>query len=444
MAGVVETMIGWLKEILLENWQQKAVSFILAIFIWVVVNESITITRTIPNVPIRLKNLQQDQTAEGLLPNGYLSRRISLTMTGNRSLLDDLDANDIEVILNASGEASEWIATIGKKNLVSLNPDLDISSGITRVEHSELIISLSKLVTEKIPIHIGKPIGEPPEGYQLLDIWPQQLTYSLSGPEDQVAELMKKGLSLDFDLNAISREELDALETSQHRSQRDEVVFFVPDSWKKVMIPIHNNALEPIKDPEARKLHITFLRKKAIPLGQSLPIRIFYPPNVSNTINPSTYGLSVKDSLIKRHGLDILNFPVLAMNVSQLFLDVVQDNLELTIIATPKNLREHLRWTVQFIDPIALEDRYVTRSLNDELGSNRKVLNPTLREKQLRERFRHYMRSFQLYKNEASQLLLEIELQGTDVTVQDITPASPPEVGGSNTFELESPLYRAL
>lgn len=123
------------------------------------------------------------------------------------------------------------------KNIRSDNPDLNVSQGISRVSQQNFIIKLTKLVTEKIPIIITQPIGEAPRGYQFLDIWPYQLFITVSGPEDQVKHLKSRGLKLTFNLNDISRTQLDELGSSSIKKHSDVVSFFVPNNWKQISFP---------------------------------------------------------------------------------------------------------------------------------------------------------------------------------------------------------------
>ncbi len=164
----------------LENWQRKLIALISATVIWLLVNHSITSTRVIPNVPIRIVNLPSDKTVQGLLPNGLLSKRVTLTVSGSKDVVDQLEPGDLEIIIDASNKGDEWIVQVSKKNLVGLNPDIDLLRNITQVTHNEFIIKLSRLITDKIPVMILPPIGEPPQGYQFLDIWPQRLTHTVS------------------------------------------------------------------------------------------------------------------------------------------------------------------------------------------------------------------------------------------------------------------------
>src|ERR1700761_2105489 len=148
----MESMIS---RFFLHNWQRKLVGLLTAIIIWLFVNHSINGTKTIANVPIRIINLPSDKTISGLLPNGMLTRRIALTVTGTMNVVEELEAGDLEVLIDASlADSDEWVVQITKKNLVSLNPSIDLRHHITQLEHTDLVIKLSRLITAKIPITI--------------------------------------------------------------------------------------------------------------------------------------------------------------------------------------------------------------------------------------------------------------------------------------------------
>ncbi len=117
---------------------------------------------------------------------------------------------------------------------------------------------MSELVTEPIPVTI-RIIGEAPSGYKFLNFWPNALTHSVTGPRDQVQELKKNGLELNIDLNAITKQQLNALHTTSSSGKYDDVIsFIVPKAWTKVMIPFQNNILEPVNDQLAKELEIDF------------------------------------------------------------------------------------------------------------------------------------------------------------------------------------------
>src|SRR5579872_1016865 len=110
------TMKTLLIRLFIENWQRKLISLILAMIIWMVVNHSMTSTKVVHNIPVRVTNLPAEKTIEGMQVNGLLNKKVSLTVTGNKSELDEVTGKDLEVIVDAAGKTNEWIAIITKKN----------------------------------------------------------------------------------------------------------------------------------------------------------------------------------------------------------------------------------------------------------------------------------------------------------------------------------------
>lgn len=412
--GVDKSVITLLKKIFLENWQRKLISLIIAMIIWMVVNRSMTAVKTIPNVSVRITHLPEGKTIEGLQENGLLNRRIAVTLQGNRSILEDLAAKDLEVVLSAKDQPDEWVAEINKKHFVCLNSGLDFSKGVSVVTAPDLILKKSKLVTEKIPVLVSPPIGEVPKGYQFLDIWPYQLFLRVTGPEETIKKLKQRGLKLTFNLNDIERSELDALQTKA--GSEDEVSYPVPESWKKISIPSLSATPFPLDDPMASLLRIEFSKQELFPLAAPLPVTVFYPPKYSPTINPETYPLSLSEALMKRNGVLQLSFPVYAQGVSRLFLEIVKERLQLVVMASPKTERESLEWSVQFLGAQELENRYVAKMLS-ELADETRDIQPQMREEYLRSRFRLYMNKLCLYNHKKEKLSLDVQLEANAISV---------------------------
>lgn len=400
-----------------HNWPRKLLALLTAIIVWVFVNHSINSTKTITNVPVRVINLPADKTICGLLPNGVLTKRIALTLTGTMDVIEELEAGDLEVLLDASTASSdEWIVQISKKNLVSLNPAIDLRHHITQVDHTDFVIKLSRLITAKIPVTVSKPIGNAPQGYDYLDVWPQFLLQTVSGPEEDMQKLKEKGLDITFDLRDITKAELDAIKSSAHN---DEISFIIPKKWKQIAIPFHNNNLEELNDPEAQGLRIDFLRKEFLPLDKEIPIRVFYPLNEIEKINPQTFALETNDDIIKTNGINILHKPLYAREVSRLFIEVVRNSIEIVITASPKNERNILVWSLQYINPRELEDTYVAFSItNSSANKNNQAIGiPKKQEELLRKRFREYMRRMMLYLSETRKLHIKSSLEGNQIRV---------------------------
>ncbi len=402
--------------IFITHWPRKLIAFLGAIVTWFLVSHSISITRTIPDVPIRIINLPADKTVVGLLPTGVLNRRIAVTLTGTKSAVEGLTPKDIEIIINAEGKKESWITTIDKKTLGDLSPEWDLKKEISSVEGGELFIKLSKLITEEIPVTITGPVGEAPEGYRFLDIWPKNLIQKVSGPEEQVVALKKRGLELTFNLNKISRDELDGLHDVQSGSVTDEISFFVPDEWKQIAIPFCDYALEPLNDPRAKYLQIDFIKQELVPLDIQLPISIFFPLKYSDTLNPQTYSLTPGPLIEEKNGLRLLKTPLYARDIGRFFLNTVKDNMQLMIIAAPKEVDPILDWTIEFVDMDDLENRYVATAL-DYLEDNTDEQRPKYTEEYLRNRFHKYVRHFTLFTEDGQPFELEPTLNQNTIIV---------------------------
>lgn len=402
--------MGWLTAWITYQWQRKLVALLTAIILWMLVNQSILDTVTISNVPIRVINVPEDKTIPGLQPNGIIGKRVTLTLTGTKEVVDALEPGDIAILLDAGTlEQNDWIAHITKKNLVSLNPSIDLANHITEIQHPEFVLKVSKLATAKIPVTIHPPTGHPPQGYTYLDIWPQSFRHTVVGPEELVTALAQRGLEISIDLNTISKAQLDTLPSVRDNFHDDEVMFLVPAAWKKVSLPFKGGSLEELNDPEAQSFHIDFLRKECLPIGKEIAIRPFYPLSTAQTINPETAPL-IADRFVKQKDLVYyLALPLFICEVSPLFLEIIRDHLEISLLAQGEVGTGALPWSVQVVDPHALEDRYVNALLVRAISMrNSDARHTRKREMHLRARFRDFLQKLVLYTAPDKKLQLDV------------------------------------
>jgi hypothetical protein len=358
--------------------------------------------------------------------NGRLAKKLTLTVVGNKTLLDELTPYDLEVVLDAADKPDEWIAVISKKNLVSLNPEIDISGGINRVYHPNFVVRLTKLITDEIPIVITQPIGEAPRGYQFLDVWPYHLSLSVSGPEEVIKRLKLKEQRITFNLSDISKSQLDAIASSHTGSRSDVVSYFVPEQWKQINIPILSDSPIEINDPQANALRIDFVRCNLIPIDAPIPISLFFPSEFSSRLNPATISIAPSPIIDKQNNIDMISTPLFANGVDRLFLNTVQEMIQIVVIALPKSERSLLEWSVQFVNPRYLEDKYVTTLISDVSDEDIRLMQPSLREEYLRNRFRSYMNRFQLFKSDDSPFELAIFLKDKTIQIDEARALSPP------------------
>ncbi len=408
-----------LKSFFIDNWQRKVVAFFIAIIVWVFINNSIIDTKTITNIPIRVVNLPPDTTISGLLSNGVLSKRINLTLSGTKDVIHELESGDLEVHLDAStANHSEWIVNITKKNLISLNPTIDLSQHITAIHHPEFVIKLSSLITAKVPINILPPIGDPPAGYEYLDFWPQRLTQTISGPEEEIQLIKVKGLDICFDLNEIDKEDLEKNKRSQGSFHDDEIRYIVPQKWKQICIPLQIPMMEEINDPEAQDLRIYFLRKQLLPLNREIPLAIFYPLQTSKTLNPATCQIS-EGKYVKIHDhIPVLSLPLYVKDISKLFLSIIRDNLQIIFMAAPSKEREFLEWSLDIINAKELEDTYVAYLITN-LSKNKENFHALSKRREglIRKRFKEYRNRLKLYVNPDQKLNLEAILHEGKISI---------------------------
>lgn len=403
-----------------HNWQRKLFALFAAIIIWFFVSHSITESKMIRNVPIRIFNLPSDKTIIGLLPNGILNKRINLVLSGSKDVIDEIRPGDLEVNIDASAiDYADWIVQIGKKNLVSLNPNIDIANNITSVSHSEFVIKLNRLVTAKINVQVLPPIGEAPEGYEFLGFWPQRLVQTINGPEEEILRLQSKGLELVFDLNEISKSSLDAIRDGMP-GDNNEVAFLVPSKWKFVTISFCNQFVEEINDPDAQYLQIDFLKQELLPVGSLLPLRIFYPTHHLATVNPKTLSLAVNRNVLLEAEVPLFQPALYAKNVSRLLLDVIKDYLAINIVAAPQSEGDVLLWGIEVVSSRELEETYVAYQMA-ETSQGKHQSSRILRKKELfyRKRFREYLQRLALYVSAEHKLNIESSINGDKIEITE-------------------------
>lgn len=426
-------MENLIKNLFTYQWQRKLLALVIALVVWVIVNHTITATKTIPSVPVRVINLPTDQTITGLLPNGFLAKRITLTLTGTRDVIEELEPGDLEVLVDVSNRPSEGVLQITKKNLVSLNPNINLMKHVVSLAHPEFLIKVSPVLTEQIPITIHPPIGKAPKGYEFLDVWPLTLTQTVSGPQEQVLNLKHQGLELTFNLDQITKEDLEALPSVGQYD--DEVNFKVPEQWKKVTIPLPINSYVPLNDPDAQSLTLTFLREQFIPLKNELPINVFYPLKNSEKINPNTYALAPGPFIKFNNFVPVLTVPLFVNRVSKLFLEIVKDNMELDLVAAPIKERERWEWSVGIIDSAHLEDTFVAYLLSNNKYTGHSQTRAQERERYYRQRFRNYMQQFTLYLPSMNKLEIDSGIRDHHIAVHVPNASVQPVLGLPETGE---------
>lgn len=193
-----------------QTWQRLFFSFLGACFIWWYVYENLMTVKVFTDVPIYVRNIAPGKTIVGMKKEiGRLNQVITLTLKGRKRDLDRIDNDQIEVLIDASEKDSIWNEKLTLSNLRCFNLDISLQSAITSISHSPLQIQISGMASRDVPLQILPPHGSIPKGYTLLDCWPKRIFQHVEGAEDSLAILRSKQLSISFDLNRISKQQLD-------------------------------------------------------------------------------------------------------------------------------------------------------------------------------------------------------------------------------------------
>jgi hypothetical protein len=193
----------------------------------------------------------------------------------------------------------------------------------------------------------------------------------------------------------------------------------VPDEWKHIHLPDLSDQPLKIDDPQAQDLTVDFVKSDVYPLAKKVPVSLCFLPEHITSMNPETLSIALGGLVDQVRGLYMIKEPLFAKGVSRFFVDIVQDMIQISILAHPN---EHkLDWSVQFHNPRVLEDRYVSAHLSDEEHRHEDPSHAQKRLEYLRNRFRSYMNRFQLYKSQTEKLELSISTHQNHIYIKDIS-----------------------
>jgi hypothetical protein len=232
-----------------------------------------------------------------------------------------------------------------------------------------------------------------------------------------VKQLKARGLKLTFNLNDISKADLDKLQSHTTHLRNDVVSYFVPSQWKQIYLPTLSKNPVQIDDPDAKYLRIDFIRSELLPLNQNIPVSLFVPTMYRTVPGIEKLNFMKTDLISRQNGVFLLTEQLYAKGVTDLFIEVVKDMIQLVVIYDP-DAKKSLSSSIQFVNPKLLEDRYVSMLMSDSSDDDIRDLQPILRQDYLRNRFRSYMNRFQLFTSDDKLLDLNIQLRDNQIIVE--------------------------
>lgn len=410
-------MKQWISTHAKQKWQRILFSLFSAIFIWWYVHENLVSIRTFTDVPIYVRNIPPGKTLVGLRKEGgRLIRHFTLTLKGRKSDLEKIKNDQIEVVIDASGKGEIWREQLTVDDLRCLNPDISLSKSVNEISHSHLQIHLTGKSSRDVPVRIIPPVGSLPKGYTYVDTWPKRLYQSIEGPEDAVSALASKQLYLSFDLNRVSKQQLDKL--SEHSAPGSEIYFKVPETWKQIELPPPFDENRRLQDPDAESLVLIILKPGLLKLDLPIPIIVSpLPRTLPTTPMPSHQAKIAYDptTMLLENQQLYWTSPIYIENVSREFLFTIRSHLQLVIYVGNKgNITAH----VEIANPSRAERKYTERMINtypDIFDEGNDILKT-----HLKEQFWNYMRSMALFNAQRRPLQFEFTVKDKDIYIHEM------------------------
>ena len=170
-----------LKNLIVKNSALKFFSLILAIFLWFFVMGEKKAEFSFSDVPLVLIN-----KPAGLVITDRTAEKISLRVSGSRTVLATLSSSTVKATIDLSGVKP------GTTTVNDLIDKVKLPNGtkITRISPAEFSLTLEPLVTKKVPVHLNIK-GDPQEGYEIShsSVIPEFVEVSLAKSESK--ELQK-------------------------------------------------------------------------------------------------------------------------------------------------------------------------------------------------------------------------------------------------------------
>ncbi|ETR79982.1 hypothetical protein X556_0697, partial [Chlamydia pneumoniae B21] len=158
---------------------------------------------------------------------------------------------------------------------------------------------------------------------------------------------------------------------------------------------------------------------ECIPLNLNLPVFLFFPVTFIQTMNPLEYSLDPVPPIILNHGIHQINIPLYVKDVSRQFLDVVKNNMALTIVMPSPQDPSSINWAIEFLDEKTLENTFLQTIIAQEHGILHDIA--LIDEAGIRHRFREYLRKLALFTADGEPLNLIAEIKNNKVVIQTKT-----------------------
>jgi YbbR domain-containing protein len=164
-------MFSWLT----ENWTLKLISLLLALLLWVFIMGERRVEIGY-RVPLEIQNMP-----EGLMVANEVPSVVDVRVSGPRTLLAKINANDISILVDLT-DLQPGLTTFKR-----LEERLNLPNGlrVTRLSPSFVDLKLERIKQKRVPIEV-KLTGEPLEGYRVGRVSATPAQVVVEGAESEI------------------------------------------------------------------------------------------------------------------------------------------------------------------------------------------------------------------------------------------------------------------
>jgi YbbR domain-containing protein len=241
-----------LREALRRNTGLKAVSLVLAFFLWFSINVSERDAERVLELPVVVRRLPPD-----LIVTSGPDRTVAVTLRGPRTILDGVDEQRERVALDLA------TATPGEMRIElasdMIRPDLPRRLKLVRLEPQRLKVQVERLLRRRLPVR-AELAGAPALGYMIAESSVRPAEVEVAGPKSKVEE-MQEVRTEPVDMQGLSQ----GLQRNVLLAWAGDLVSFTPDHVLVTVSVEEVSVTREFKDVPVRVANARGLQVRLVP-----------------------------------------------------------------------------------------------------------------------------------------------------------------------------------
>lgn len=181
-------MKAWMKK---HHIWMKLLSVVLSVTLWIYViyQDNPERTVTIPDIPVRLLNVESLRRVSNMVITNETTPTVSVKLSGTFNRLEGVTADDIRVTAD--------VYKLTEPGTYTISYDISALDGITVVERSpDITITVDEQITKDLPVEVSI-IGELAEGLRADIAIADPTTVSITGLKSEIENAASARVSID-------------------------------------------------------------------------------------------------------------------------------------------------------------------------------------------------------------------------------------------------------